>query len=59
MLLGLYLKFYVFEKGIELYLPDSFLQLSEIKEIISALCSIACIRTALFFNAICSALFIT
>jgi len=40
VLLGLYLKFYVFGEG-ELYLPDSFLQLSEINEIISALCTVA------------------
>ena len=50
MLLGLDFKLYVFGQG-ELYLPDSFLQLSAINEIISALCIVALwlLRAALFF----------
>ena len=39
MLLGLYLKLLCVREG-ELYLPDSFLQLCEINEIISALCTV-------------------
>ena len=40
----------------ELYLPDSFLRLSEINEIISVLCIVALLLlpTALFFYATCS-----